>query len=89
MTEYQKIVDVYSKSKSKNTINEFKSNIIKKIGINTFQILKTIDKQGKIGTKEGYQEWYRKDTNVDKVFEDITDSELKNFVKHIILISLL
>lgn len=81
MTEYQKIVDVYSKSKSKNTINEFKSNIIKKIGINTFQILKTIDKQGKIGTKEGYQEWYRKDTNVDKVFEDITDSELKKFCK--------
>ncbi len=80
-TEYQKIVEVYSKSKSKNTINEFKSNIIKKIGINTFQILKTIDKQEKIGTKEGYQEWYRKDTNVDKIFEDITDSELKNFCK--------
>ena len=75
--EYNRIVDIYSNLTADN--NNFNYNIQQKIGLKTSNIIKSIKTQGKLRTKEGFQEWLVKDEYVEKYFNDISDHELNKF----------
>lgn len=78
--EYQNITTTYLNSISReNTTQKFDTNIIKKIGENTLSILRSIEKQGKIGSKQGFEEWYRKDNYVENSYDDISYNDLNKF----------
>ena len=75
--EYNRIVDIYSGFKSKQ--NKFNYNIQKRLGIKTFNIIKSIEKQGKLRSKEGFQEWYVNDKKAEDFYNDISESELDRY----------
>ena len=66
--EYNRIIDIYSNLTTDN--NNFNYNIHQKIGLKTSSIIKSIKTQGKLRTKEGFQEWLVKDEYIEKYFDD-------------------